>query len=333
MSLLPPFTLHRPQTLEQAVELAAQHAPDAAFLAGGTDLVPNYRQGLNPRGHVICLDGIPDLHVVQAERIGAMVRLAELERSATVGGIHPVLPATARSIATPLVRASATVGGNLLLDNRCRYLNQSFLVRSHHGFCLKADAGDLCRVAPQKTTCFATFSADLPAPLLALDAAYHLMGREGKRVVSGRSFYAGDGIRRNALRQDEVLTGVTLPSASRGLVACYEKLRLRKSVDFPEAGIAVAVRLSDGGELREAHLCATALATTPVMLSHLAEPHLGQVLTPAAAGAIGAAVAKAVRPAPNTSMPHAYRKKMAGVLATRALLRARLEWGQARTAS
>ncbi len=332
MSLLPPFELHRPSSLAEAVELAALHAPDASYLAGGTDLLPGYRQGLGPRSHVISLDGIAELRVLETERIGAMVRLAELEESEAVARVHPVLPKASRAIATPLVRASATVGGNLLLDNRCTFLNQSHLVRSHHDFCLKAGGGGMCRVAPQKTTCFATFSADLPAPLLALDAAYHLAGPDGKRTVPARAFYKGDGIARNALRPGEILTGISLPPASRGLAACYEKLRLRRSVDFPEAGIAVAARFSDAGNLREAHICATALATTPLLLSHFAEPFLGQALTPESAQKIGEAVAKAVRPAPNTSMPQSYRRTMAGLLAKRALLGALAQWSGRRSA-
>ncbi|HLE98239.1 MAG TPA: FAD binding domain-containing protein, partial [Candidatus Thermoplasmatota archaeon] len=185
----------------------------------------------------------------------------------------PVLPTTAAMIASPLLRASGTLGGNLCLDTRCYYFNQGFSWRESKGFCLKAD-GDVCLVVPQKEKCYATFSADLPAPLIALGARVHLAGPDGAREMPLKDFYRGDGIERNVRRPDEIVTFVDLPPSARRLRAAYTKLRLRESWDFPELGIAVALRL-DGDRLAECHIVANALETTPRVLDDVAAPHLG----------------------------------------------------------
>ncbi|MHB8584391.1 MAG: FAD binding domain-containing protein [Thermoplasmatota archaeon] len=318
--LLPPFALHEPTTVREAAALARQFAGSCDIVAGGTDLLPNYKWGLNARPNVISLGRVAELRRLSPDRIGAMVRLVEVERSAEIRSAYPVLAETAHLIASPLLRNMGTVGGNVLLDNRCFYFNQSYLWRAHKDFCLKAD-GDKCLVVPQKEKCYATFSADLPAPLLALDASFEFVGPDGTRSIRARDFYQGDGIERNGRKPGEILTAVTLPSASRSLRAAYEKLRLRGSFDFPECGIAVAVNVH-GGRLSEFTLVANALETIPRVLDEVTAGYLDRELDEAAFARLGADVSAAVQPVRNTSFPPAYRKKMAGVLAKRALRRA-----------
>lgn len=257
------------------------------------------------------------------EAIGAGVRLTELERSAEVGTVHPVLSRTARMIASPLIRNSGTVGGNVMLENRCFYFNQSYLWREHKDFCLKAD-GDKCLVVPQKTTCYATFSADLPAPFLALDARYEFAGPEGARTVRAREFYAGDGIERNVRKPGEVLVRVAIPREARGLVARYEKLRLRGSWDFPEAGVAVAARMA-GKEAREVSIATTGLESVPRLHAGIADTLVGGELTDTRIDEAAKALVDEVNAYRNTTFPPAYRKKMTGVLFKRAMRGARDE--------
>ncbi|MCA1813135.1 MAG: FAD binding domain-containing protein [Halobacteriales archaeon] len=305
--LLPPFQLHEPASVEDAVRLKREH-PDSDWVAGGTDLLPNYKWALNARPHVISLARIASLRAIGPERIGALATLRSIAEHAELKAKLPVLPLTAGEIASPLVRASATLGGNLMLENRCFFFNQSWLWRESKGFCKKAD-GDVCLVVPQKEKCYATFSADLPAPLIALGASLVLAGAQGTREVPVRNFYTGDGMERNVRQPGELLTEVRIPRSAQGLKAGYKKLRQRGSWDFPEMGMAAALRF-DGQRLAEGHLVANALETTPVVLDRLLQPLLGQPLTDQAIAGVAKQVEDAVQPVKNTSLPPSYRKAM-----------------------
>lgn len=318
--LLPPFELHEPRTIAEAVRMRTDF-PQSDVLAGGTDLLPNYKWLLNAKPHVISLHGVEELRSLAPDRIGALVTLSELALHPAVRREHPVLGETAALIASPLIRNSGTVGGNLLLDNRCFFYNQSHVWRESINFCLKA-SGTACHVVPQEKLCYATFSADLPGPLIALGAEYELASSRGTRRVPARDFYLNDGIRRHDKEPDEILTFVHIPKSAKGLSAAYEKLRQRDSWDFPELGIACALRL-ERGVLREFHLVANALEMAPKVLDELGQPHLGKDFTDEAIQAIAARVEQSVRPVKNTSLSPSYRKRMSRVFATRALQRAR----------
>ncbi|HKS59174.1 MAG TPA: FAD binding domain-containing protein, partial [Thermoplasmata archaeon] len=179
---LDPFELHRPGTVDEAVALYQQSAGGADYLAGGTDLLPNYKMHLNLRPHLIALWDIPELAAHDARTLGAMTRLADLERDAAWATEYPAVHDAVAEIATPLVRASGTVGGNLLLETRCFFFNQSYFWRASLGFCLKAD-GDKCHVVPQKERCYATFSGDLAPPLMVLGAGVQVAGPSGRRTM------------------------------------------------------------------------------------------------------------------------------------------------------
>ena len=314
--LLPPFELHEPKSVAEAVKLKHDF-PDADFVAGGTDLLPNYKWGLNTRSHVISLARVAELRSITPENIGALATLSQIEKNGALLQKLPSVPQTAALIASPLLRNSATLGGNLMLENRCFFFNQTQLWRESKGFCMKAD-GDKCLVVPQKEICYATFSADLPATLIALGASIDLVGYEGARRVLLSEFYHPDGIARNHKRADELVTGVTIPKEAQQLRATYKKLRLRDSFDFPELGIAAAVRF-DGDRVGRFHLVANALETTPVILDDLGADVIGKPLTDEAITAIAKKAEERVRPVKNTFLPPSYRKAMTRVFTERAL--------------
>ena len=180
--LLPQFELHRPTTLAEAVELAKSFAGDYDFISGGTDLLPNFKCGLNAHSNVISLQRIPELKLLSATGIGAGTTLADISKCED-------LPASVREcaskVASPLLRESATLGGNLMLDNRCHFFNQSYFWRNSLGYCLKAD-GDRCHVVPQikedgknvlnNKVCVATHSSDMAPMLIALGASATFIG-------------------------------------------------------------------------------------------------------------------------------------------------------------
>jgi 4-hydroxybenzoyl-CoA reductase subunit beta len=316
---LDPFELFRPTTVDETVALAGRLAPDVDYLAGGTDLLPNYKMRLNVRGNLIALEDVSELRGISLDRLGAMVRLADLEADREFAAAFPGIAAAAREVATPLVRASGTVGGNLLVETRCFFFNQSLPWRESLGYCLKAD-GDRCHVVPQKVKCYATFSGDVAPSLAVVDAEVEVAGPAGRRRVPVANLYdlAGDGIRRHHLGPGELIVAVHLPKDSRGLRATYRKLRIRPSYDFPELGVAVAARQDADGRVVRLALSVGGLETFPRRFDELTAAIVGTVPTEAAVRALADAVQKQVRPVHNTFLVPEYRKKMAGVFVRRA---------------
>ena len=315
--LLPPFELHEPTSVKEAVELKARY-PDSDFVSGGTDLLPNYKWGLNTRKHVISLARIDEMRELSTTRLGALVTLTQIEKSGLLASSLPILPETARQIATPLLRNAATLGGNLMLENRCFFFNQTYLWRKSVDFCLKAD-GEQCHVVPQKEKCYATFSADMPAALMALGATMDLVSPRGKRTVGLGGVYNGpDGIHRLSKEHDEMVVGVNVPEDATRWHATYKKLRLRDSFDFPELGIAAAVRF-DKGRVAGFRLIANALEHVPVVLDDLGATLLGEALSDETIQRIAREVEQRVRPVKNTNLPPSYRKAMTRVYTERAL--------------
>ncbi len=320
---LDPFELHRPSSVEEAVALASEFSGTSDFLAGGTDLLPNYKMHLNLKPHLISLNDVDELAQYTLERIGAMTRLGDLERDGEFRAAYPSVSDALVEVATPLVRASGTVGGNLLVETRCFFFNQSYFWRASLGFCLKAD-GDRCHVVPQKEICYATFSGDLAPTLEVLDAAVEIAGSDGRRTVPLNAFYnqQGDGIRRHHLAAGELLTAVKIPSAARGLKGVYLKLRIRPSFDFPELGIAAAGRL-EGDRVVELRIAAGGLETYPRRYDELTSPIVGERLTDERIQDVADRVTRLVRPVHNTFLAPDYRKQMTGVFVRRALHRLR----------
>ncbi|MGC2288650.1 MAG: FAD binding domain-containing protein [Thermoplasmata archaeon] len=316
---LDPFELHRPESVEETVRLAQELAPGFDYLAGGTDLLPNYKMHLNVRPHLIALDRVPDLQGYDLSRIGAMARLADLDSDPEVARNYPALGEAVHGVATPLVRASGTVGGNLLVETRCFFFNQSFFWRASLGFCLKAD-GDRCHVVPQKEKCYATFSGDLAPALEVLGATVELAGPDGRRRLPLDDLYSaeGDGIQRHHLRPGELLVAVHLPPEARRRRSTYTKLRPRPSFDFPELGLAVSL-VRDGDQLTALEIAAGGLETYPRRFPGITQGYVGGSLSGDRIGELARAVQGAVRPVHNTAYPPDYRKRMTGVFVRRAV--------------
>ena len=306
----PPFELHLPTTLDEAVELAAQYV-DTGFdwIAGGTDLLPNYKWHINCKPHVISLAKIAGLDTISATEIGAMARLSDLETSET---LHPLVKQAAGKVASSLIRKNATLGGNLCLDTRCYWFNQGEEWRSSIDWCHKCDCGtgSDCRVIPnQNDLCVATYQGDIAPTLLVLGAAIHLLGPQGQREMLLSDFYKLDGMTRNVLQSGEMVVKITLPDSAASMTGSYQKLRLRDSWDFPEAGVAAAWVNNDASTLKVA---TTALESIPRLHDEEVEKSQGDV------SALCAAIHKVVKPVNNTSMPPSYRRAMVKVLVKRA---------------
>jgi 4-hydroxybenzoyl-CoA reductase subunit beta len=164
-----------------------------------------------------------------------------------------------QKVASPTIRNSATLGGNLTQDTRCKFVDKSELWRKSVGFCMKKD-GDVCRVAPGSSKCLATFCSDLAPALIVLDAEVVLQNGDQQRIVELKNFYQDNGQDYLLKAPSEILVEVRIPE-NTALKSCYEKLRLRGGLDFPEAGVAFS--LEKRGDM---HVFKTAFAS---MSSHV----------------------------------------------------------------
>jgi len=232
MERLTPFTLHRPASLAEAVALLARE-PSARAIAGGTDLVPNLRDGLGAPAALVDLTAIAGLDAIEVAAdgnatIGAAVTLARLARDEALAGVLPVLREAALVIAGPGHRTLASVGGNLCLDTRCVYYNQSAWWRRANDYCLK-HGGETCHVAPQGKRCHAAFAGDLAPALIALGAEVDVVGPEGARRLPLEDLYADDGAAHLALARGELLAGVRVAAQPPGARSAYRKARAARS--------------------------------------------------------------------------------------------------------
>src|SRR6267378_377445 len=216
---LPEFQLFRPRTLPDALGLLNQHSGIIRVLAGGTDLLPSMGQKLFAPEHVLDIRHLPELKGIrqteQGTEIGALTTLREIERSTFLAQHYSVLVEAAKTVASPLLRNMGTIGGNICLDTRCLWYNQSLAWRKSCGFCIKKN-GDLCHVAPGGTKCWAAFSADTPPALLCLGAEVNVASPSGFRRVAIADLYTNDGVNRIKLAKNEMITSIYLPESSAG---------------------------------------------------------------------------------------------------------------------
>lgn len=317
MNRMPDFRLARPATYAEAAALLAAE-PGARLLAGGTDLVPNLRRGLESPALLVDLGAVHGRADIEFDPgtlvLGAGVTLAQLAADERMHGAWAAIGEAARAAAGPGHRNVATLGGNLCLDTRCVYYNQSAWWRETNAYCLKR-GGTTCHVAPQGARCHAAFSGDLAPALVALAAEVELVSDRGTRVLALVDCYRDDGAAHLTIARDEVLARVRLPVAPAGRVSGYRKARVRGAMDFPLAGVAAALRM-DGGTIVDLRIALTGTNSHPLLLQGT-EALLGQPLDEAGLAALGKLVQKQVSPMRTTVTPSNYRRLVAAVHAQR----------------
>jgi 4-hydroxybenzoyl-CoA reductase subunit beta len=323
MMRLPPFTYLAPVSVADAAKLMADHGPEAMLVAGGTDLYPNMKRRQFEPTVLVGLRGIRELGGVRGSAraglaIGAGTTLTAVSRHAEVARQYPALAVAAGLVSTPQLRNMGTIGGNVCVDTRCNYYNQSYQWRKAVNFCMKKD-GDICLVAPASPRCWAVSSSDTAPVLWSLGATARLVGARGERVIPVSALYRDDGIQYLAKQPDEILIDIMLPPAE-GLRCAYLKLRRRGSFDFPVLGVAVALTM-DGEAVRHARIVLGAVASQPREATEAAGLLTGQRLTPELIERVAEAAARPSKPLDNTDLTHPYRKKMTRVFLERALRR------------
>jgi 4-hydroxybenzoyl-CoA reductase subunit beta len=334
MDALPHFDLVRPRSLDEIIAARAAHA-DSSLLGGGTDLVVNIRRGIVAPPVLIDVNGVPELRVIKADagalEIGAAVTLAELAAHPDVMRHYTVVAQAAGHIAGPTHRNMGTVGGNLCLDTRCIYYNQSEWWRAANAHCLKT-TGTVCHVAPKsRGVCFATFSGDLAPALLVFDAEIDVAGPAGRRSIPLADLYIGharqdepvtqtrgDGKYFLALRPGEFVTAVRVRNTA-GLRSAYDKIRIRRSIEYPVTGVAVALR-READTLADLRVAFTGTNPRPVRLAGTAALCGGPLDARVFAG-LDALVRDQIMAMKTTFTPGHYRRRVAGVLARRSVQR------------
>jgi 4-hydroxybenzoyl-CoA reductase subunit beta len=324
MLRLPRFRYHEPATVAEAVRLWAEATPDAAYVAGGTDLYPNMKRRQQTPATVIALHRIPELRTIDGnpERgmtIGACVTLTELARHETIRERYPAVAHAAHVVSTPILRNMGTIGGNLLLDTRCNYYDQNYEWRKAVNFCMKRD-GEICWVAPSSPRCWAVQSSDGVPVAVALGAEVTLTSVRGTRRIAAADLYRNDGIQYLEKTPDELLVAYHLPPLVNGQWrASYRKLRRRDAFDFPVLGVAARVDFASDGSVQAARIVLGAVASYPQEIPAAAEAIVGTRLDDGAIGAAADAAYRPAKPMDNTDFTLSWRKEMVRVHVQRAL--------------
>jgi 4-hydroxybenzoyl-CoA reductase subunit beta len=311
------FTLCTPHTVAEAATMLGSTL-GARAVAGGTDMIPGLRRGLRAAPKLVDLSGIPELRTLSLApsgvTIGAGVTLARLATSEDLRRALPIVAEAAASVAGPAHRSVATLGGNLCLDTRCVFYNQSEWWRRANDFCLK-HGGETCHVAPQGRHCHAAFSGDLAPALLVLGAGINVAGPRSVRRERLASLYADDGAAHLTLGAGEILVAVTIPPQPREARSGYRKARARGAIDYPLAGVAARLELRNG-RIAGLRVALTGTNSRPFLLEgtdDFADRAIDEVLL----AKLAKLVQKQAGPMRTTVTQSNYRRQVAAVLAQR----------------
>jgi 4-hydroxybenzoyl-CoA reductase subunit beta len=324
MLRLPKFEVAEPTTVAEAVHLLAEHGDRARAMAGGTDLMPNMKHRIVTPELVVGLWRIEGMRGVRRDgdriRIGALTTLHALSEDPIVRSDLPALADAAGMVAGPQLRRMGTIGGNVCLDTRCVYINQTYFWRRALGFCLKKD-GTVCHVVKGGRRCVAAASNDSAPVLMMLGATLAIQNAGGTRVLPIDDFYTTDGVFNQERRPDDIVTEIVVPVPRPNTIMGYTKLRTRAAIDFPELGVA-ALATTEDGIVQHADVCVTALASRPIRLNKLEPIFRGRALDRDLIDDIAAEAYRRCKPLTNIASDPAYRREMVPVFVRRAFKRA-----------
>ncbi|HEX9879244.1 MAG TPA: FAD binding domain-containing protein [Candidatus Binatia bacterium] len=323
MLRLPRFVYLRPKNLREAVRLLADVGAEGMAVAGGTDVYPKMKRGQFTPRYLVSLAGLAGLRGIRTGTkdglwIGSGESLTAVSQHDAVRRVFPALAHAAQSVSTPPLRNVGTIGGNLFVDTRCNYYDQTLFWRRAAGFCLKKD-GDICLVAPKSKLCLAVFSSDTAPVLCSLGAVATLVGPGGQRETPLVELYRNDGIDTFIKGGDEILKGITVPRAAFGCRNVYLKLRRRGSFDFPVLGVAAAMQMDRDGTCVAPRLVLTAVASAPRLVDEALPLLEGKKIDRETIAAAAETAMRVSHPVDNADMDFWYRKRMTRVYVQRAL--------------
>ena len=320
MMRLPDFRYFAPRSLEEAAHIVAEEGPSVSLLAGGTDLLPKMKRRQQEPATVVALRDVGELRVFQngeGLKLGAGVTLNQIVANQELQNSYPALWQAASQVATPQIRNAATLGGNLCIDTRCSYHDQSHDWRKAIGHCIKQD-GTTCWASPTSDRCWAVSSSDTAPALTALGAEVRLVSAGGERLVALEDFYRDDGADHLVRRPDEILAEIILPPTGKWR-STYWKLCRRGAFDFPILSVAAAIDADADGIVRAARLYIGAVVSGLIVWRDAAALLIGNSLTDELITEAAELAGALVRPKENTDAPAHWRRRMAGPMVTWAL--------------
>ncbi len=233
----------KPATIEEAIKIVSENPTTCKFIAGGTDVMVNKYQGNDTTSHYIDITSIEELKGIRRDEkflyIGALTRLSELKKSKDIQDEFPVLIEAAHAVGSPLIRKTATIGGNVLCENRCIYYNQSEWWREAVGYCLKCN-GNICIASGGKKACFSEFVSDTAPALIAMNAKVRLIEPEGERIIALEELFSGDGVKPKTINNTTIVKEIILP-LGQNFRCAFKKLRLRETLEFTSLTTAISI--------------------------------------------------------------------------------------------
>jgi 4-hydroxybenzoyl-CoA reductase subunit beta len=312
MMRLPLFAFHAPHTLDEAARILHGEGPSAMPLAGGTDLLPNMKRRQQVPRTLLSLRNIDALRAIQfsesGARLGACLTLSDIACDPRFRNGATALAQAASQVATPQIRNMATLGGNLCLDTRCNYYDQTYEWRKAISFCMKKD-GVTCWVAPSSPKCVAVSSTDTAPALMALGARVRVVSHSGEREIPLTDLYNNDGMLYLHRKPDEILAEVLLDPL-HGWRSTYWKLRRRGSFDFPVLSVAAGARFTTNGAIEEARIVIGSVASRPLVASDAGKFLVGRSLTSENIAEAAALATRIAKPLDNTDFDMSWRKKV-----------------------
>lgn len=322
---LPKFKFIQPHSLDETKSLLQEYGNKAVLLAGGTNLIVLLRYRLKKPEVVIGLKGLEELKYISRNEngisIGSMMTLENLEKSNNLLKEYPSLISAIKMIAIPPIRNIATIGGNICLDNRCIYYNQSEFWRSAQAPCLKL-GGKVCYAVEGSKRCQSVYSGDLAPILIALGAEVKIISSHGEKIIPLGEFFTKRGENPNILKSNELLSEIRIPSIGRGIGSAYEKLRIREGMDFPMASVAVMIKEKEDETIEETRVVLGAIGTSPIEVPINSSIINGKKPSEDLVNELSKLAIEAANPVGNLIIDTEYRKKMIGILAKSAFYKA-----------
>lgn len=324
------FIYLRPQTIEDLLSLIDEHKSGATLLAGGTELLVRMRQRLCAPRYVISLNGMASLDYVKYDEntgltIGPLTTIYSLINSSICRDKYTVLSQAAREISTIPLHYTSTVGGNLCIDTRCIFYNQSSSWSKGRPPCFKR-GGDICHAMKGSNNCNSVYQGDLGPALIALAGKVKINRKNGEKIIPLNEFFTNSGENPNLLQPNEVITEIQLPPPNKGSTGSYQKLRIRQAIDFPLASVTVVLNMDKDGVCRKAKFVLGAITAAPVEVTAAERIFDGRKIDKNLIDQAAEEVFKAAHPMNNLSMDAGYRRKMVRVLTRRAIEKALSGW-------
>ncbi len=326
MMRLSRFEYVAPKSLEEATSTLKEGNGQARLVAGGTDLLVSMKQKLITPKYLVDLSTIPDLEYIRYDereglKIGPLTRVRDIHMNPVIKEKYPALAQAALLVARPLHQSMATVGGNICLDARCWYYNQSDFWLKSRDRCIKLE-GDVCYIAKTSKVCVAIYSGDIAPSLMAYEATLRLSGAQGDRVIPISEFFTNDGSKETIREVDEVVSEITVPPPVQGSRSTYLKFRLRGAIDFPVVGVAVNL-IMDGKSCRKARMVYNAIAPAPLRAADVEEFLTGKELSDQVIKEASERAYREAKPISDTGgFSPVYKKKLVRVMAGDAIVQA-----------